>query len=259
MLHNVYFSGKGTTRFCAEWIGEHLHMETKIYDWFAHPCNRLLKIPETDVLLFSMPVYGGFIPRICVQMAEKLRGNSTPAIIAAVYGNRHYDYALLQMKDILTRQGFIVIGAGAFVAEHSIFPSVGTGRPDEKDKEAMTEFSRACERLLHREGTERFGEIHVPGIPGYDESSYKGFPIKPSGNMKCIKCGRCARICPQKAISMENFCETDGQLCITCGACIKYCPVGARGYYDRRYKEIQIGFEKKHSAYRLPEMYYIES
>lgn len=100
MLHNIYFSGKGTTKFCGEWIGDHLRMETKIYDWFAQPCTRLLKIPAADVLLFSMPVYGGFIPRLCAEMAEKLRGEGTPAIIVAVYGNRHYDYALLQMKEI---------------------------------------------------------------------------------------------------------------------------------------------------------------
>lgn len=46
-----------------------------------------------------------------------MKGNNTPAIIAAVYGNRHYDDALLQMKDILTEQGFYVIAAGAFIAE----------------------------------------------------------------------------------------------------------------------------------------------
>lgn len=258
MLHNIYFSGKGTTKFCAEWIGEHLHRETKIYNWFAHPCIQPLEIPEADVLLLSMPVYGGFIPQICVQMAEKLKGNNTPAIIAAVYGNRHYDHALLEMNDILTRRGFVVIGAGAFVAEHSLFPSVGTGRPDEKDKEAMAEFSKTCKNILKRESKGKFGKIHVPGIPGYDESSYKGFSIKPTGNAKCIKCGKCAGICPQKAINAENFCETDRQLCIACGACIKYCPVGARGYHDVQYREIRINFEKKYSAYRLPEMYYAE-
>lgn len=99
-------------------------MEMKMYDWFNMPCNSLIEIPQEDVLLLSMPVYGGFIPKICVPMAEKLKGSSTPAIIFVVYGNRHYDNALLQMKDILTKQGFIVIAAGAFIAEHSIFPQL---------------------------------------------------------------------------------------------------------------------------------------
>ena len=55
-----------------------------------------------------MPVYGGFIPQVCAHMEKNLKGDYTPAVIAAVYGNRHYDDALLQMKDILTEQGFVV-------------------------------------------------------------------------------------------------------------------------------------------------------
>lgn len=171
--------------------------------------------------------------------------------------NRHYDHALPRMKDILTEQGFVVIGAGAFVAEHSIFPSVAAGRPDEKDKGAMAEFTAACKLLLEKD-MGSFREIPVPGTPGYDESSYKGFSIKPTGNEKCIQCGRCARICPKKAIDMDNPRGTNEQLCITCGACIKYCPVGARDYHDEGYKEIWRNFEKRYSAYRLPETYYAE-
>lgn len=142
MLYNIYFSAKGTTEICAACIGQGLSMEMKPYNWLETPCNELLEIPQGDVLLFSMPVYGGFIPQICAHMAENLKGDNTPAVIVAVYGNRHYDDALLQMKDILTRQGFVVIAAGAFLAEHSVFPSVASGRPDERDKAAMEEFAK---------------------------------------------------------------------------------------------------------------------
>ncbi len=100
VLYNIYFSGKGTTKICAECIGTGLHMEWKSYDWRKQPCETELKIPREDVLLFSMPVYGGFIPKMCTEMAANLKGNHTPAIIAAVYGNRHYDDALLQMNDM---------------------------------------------------------------------------------------------------------------------------------------------------------------
>ena len=117
ILHNIYFSAKGTTEMCAGCIGQGLNLQMKPYNWFEKPCNELLEISSEDVLLFSMPVYGGFIPQSCAKMARNLKGSNTPAIIAAVYGNRHYDDALLQMKDILTEQGFYVIAAGAFIAE----------------------------------------------------------------------------------------------------------------------------------------------
>lgn len=185
---------------------------------------KLLEIFSEDVLLFSMPVYGGFIPQSCAKMARNLKGSNTPAIIAAVYGNRHYDDALLQMKDILTEQGFHVIAAGAFIAEHSVFPSVATGRPDDKD----------------------------------DGFSYEGVPFKPDGDDKCVACGECRKICPQNAISEGDFRKTNNELCIACGACIKVCPVGARNYHCDVYEEVRKDFEKMCSEYRVPELFYIE-
>ena len=90
ILHNIYFSAKGTTEMCAGCISQGLNLQMKPYNWFEKPCNELLEISSEDVLLFSMPVYGGFIPQPCAKMARNLKGSNTPAIIAAVYGNRHY-------------------------------------------------------------------------------------------------------------------------------------------------------------------------
>lgn len=179
-------------------------------------------------------------------------------MIVAVYGNRHYDDALLQMKDILTRQGFVVIAAGAFLAEHSVFPSVASGRPDERDKAAMEEFAKKCSLLLKEKDIKEYGEISLPGTQGYDGFSYEGVPFKPCGDEKCIGCGACVEICPQKAICAENPCQTNEELCITCGACIKACPTGARNYHSEVYEQVRGDFEKMCSVYRSPETFYIE-
>lgn len=257
VLHNIYFSGKGTTKACAECIGGGLDLEMCSYDWLVQPCEGLLEIPAEDVLLFCMPVYGGFIPKICADMAENLKGSHTPAVIAAVYGNRHYDNALLQMKDILTARGFRVIAAGAFLAEHSIFPSVAAGRPDESDRAAMAEFAARCRELLDGRDIGRYDEIHVPGAEGYDVRSYKGVPLKPDGDDRCIRCGKCANICPCRAISGNDPRKTDPELCISCGACIHVCPTGARNYHDEMYQGVKSQFQEKCAVYRLPETYYI--
>ena len=257
VLHNIYFSAKGRTKTCAECISAEIDMETKTYNWLKNSCNDLLEIPNEDVLLFCMPVYGGFIPQICAHMANNLKGNDTPAIIVAVYGNRHYDDALLQMKDILTVQGFKVIAAGAFLAEHSIFPAVATNRPDEKDKAAMVEFAANSKRILATEDLNSCMEIEVPGTRGYDVFSYGGVALKPETNDECIKCGACAKICPQKAINVDQLCEINIEKCISCGACITVCPTGARNYQGEVYQQVQSDFKKKCSLYRKPETYYI--
>ncbi len=53
---------------------------------------------------------------------------------------------------------------------------------------------------------------------------------------KCIKCGKCARVCPILAISMKEgqaedngkkHPEIDGEICLGCGVCARNCPVGA--------------------------------
>ena len=120
-LHTVYFSGKGTTAACAHCIKNAMGLKNKTHDWLHKPPTAEIALGKEDVLLLAMPVYAGFIPAICVPWVEKLRGDGTPAVIAAVYGNRHYDHALLQMKTLLEAQGFHVIAAGAFLAEHSEF------------------------------------------------------------------------------------------------------------------------------------------
>lgn len=258
MLYNIFFSAKGTTEICAACIGRGLNMEMKPCNWFDMPCNEPLEISSDDVLLFSMPVYGGFIPQVCAHMAKNLKGDYTPAVIAAVYGNRHYDDALLQMKDILTEQGFVVIAAGAFLAEHSVFPSVASGRPDARNKAAMEDFAAKCCSLLKKKDIKEYGEIMLHGTPGYDGFSYEGVPFKPCGDEKCIGCGACVKICPQKAICAENPCQTDEERCIACGACIKACPTGARNYHSELYEQVRADFEKLCAEYRTPETFYAE-
>ena len=258
ILHSVYFSAKGTTRLCADCIAEGLNLEKRDYDWLTASEPEKTTIPAEDVLLFSMPVYGGFIPGLCAERVRSLEGEHTPAIIAAVYGNRHYDDALLQMKELLEKQGFVVIAAGAFLAEHSIFPAVAEGRPDEKDLEVMREFAGKCARLLQEEELWRGKEIALPGNPDYDASVFKGVPFHPEGDENCTGCGKCVQVCPVKAIARENPRKTDAARCISCGACIKVCPEKARDYRGEAYLTARKGFEEKCAAYRKPETFYIK-
>lgn len=42
----------------------------------------------------------------------------------------------------------------------------------------------------------------------------------------CVACGCCVKVCPKKAIRVENgiFAIVDRDLCIGCGKCAKECP-----------------------------------
>jgi len=45
---------------------------------------------------------------------------------------------------------------------------------------------------------------------------------------KCTKCGSCAEVCPQEAISegADQY-VIDADTCISCGACANVCPTDA--------------------------------
>ena len=79
---------------------------------------------------------------------RSIKGDNTPAIILAVYGNRAYDDALVEMYDILSDNGFKIIAAGGFIGEHSYSNKLGGGRPDANDLQTAAEFGKkAAEKM----------------------------------------------------------------------------------------------------------------
>jgi len=43
----------------------------------------------------------------------------------------------------------------------------------------------------------------------------------------CIKCGLCAKDCPQGALELDKFPVLNEELCFECGHCLAVCPAGA--------------------------------
>ena len=221
MLFNIYFSAKGTTQKCADYISGIVDTETVSQNLLNIITPNHLELAANDVLILSMPVYGGYIPHHCIDMVKQIKGKNTPAIILAVFGNRHFDNALIQMQDLVEANGFKVIAAGAFLAEHSIFPSIATGRPDAGDYGFMKEFAEKCRAILSSDSWHD-KNLTVPGLKDYDPSTFKGVPFHPDGNNSCTNCQKCVNICPMQAISSSDPKETDDKKCISCGACISY-------------------------------------
>lgn len=249
----VHFSPTGTTRKTVETIAGEFEGGKAVLDLLRHPIEGETACGPDDLVVVGMPVYAGRIPNVCAESLAKLKGNNTPALAVVVYGNRAYDDALLELRDALEANGFAVIGAAAFVAQHSIFPATGWGRPDAKDLALMADFGRQCAAKLESFDPRARTHLEVRGNSPYRQAG--NVPLKPSGNFRCNACGACVAICPTRAIAKETPKQTDPERCISCAACIAACPRKARNFRGLKYWLAGRMFGKKFSARREPEFF----
>lgn len=182
---------------------------------------------QDELVIVGIPVFGGRIPTVALENIAGLQGNMTPAVAIVTYGNREYEDALIELKMALEGQGFKVVAAAAFIAQHSMAPTIAAGRPDADDLVQVMDFAAATMKKIQDAGD-------IASIPALTVSGnipfkhYGGAPAKPQADESCIQCGSCAEKCPVGAIPVESPSVTDNAVCITCMRCTAVCPVGAR-------------------------------
>lgn len=251
-VYTACFSPAGTTRTVVERVAAGLGESGGAWDLLADPGEEALAVPASAVLVAGAPVYAGRLPGIGARRLSRLRGEGGPAVALAVYGNRAYEDALLELCDLLEERGFRVVAAGAAVAQHSIFPNAAAGRPDGEDLARLDAFAQSCARKLES-FVEKGPRPAVKGNRPYRKPVNTAF--RPTGDERCTGCGACAAICPAGAIDPARPRETDKDRCIPCGACIRVCPAGARAFRGAIYAAAREGFGVLYRARKEPEFF----
>ena len=254
-VYAVYFSPTRSSRAIVRTIAGAMaaHLGTPVAERdLTLPSGResSLELGEEDALVLGFPVYGGRLPLPLVRWLPLLTANGTPAVLAAVYGNRAYEDALLEGSDLLRESGFRPLAAGAFIAEHSYTARVGAGRPDQEDLALADRFGTACaDKLLA-------GDRSAPALPG--NRPYKPrkpvSPLAPLTGTACTRCGACAAVCPMGVIHPDDPAQTDSG-CLGCMACVKTCPLGCKSFDSPRIREVTAMLETNCLQPKVPETF----
>lgn len=244
-IHAMYFSGTETTEKIIITISKRLaalmNADVSITN-FSLPSARVspLSFTSSDLVIFGTPVYAGRVPNVLLKYIKTISGSGALAVPVVLFGNRDYDDALIELRDLLEDDSFHTIAAAAFVGEHSFSTVLAAGRPDADDMKLANNFSeRIFEKLNSVPKPELLSPIEVKGVlpvrPYYQPRDRDGNAIDirkvlPKINSGCNGCGLCADICPMGSISHEDIHKYTG-ICIKCCACVKRCPKHAR-YFD---------------------------
>lgn len=228
-IHQITFSPTGGTRRVSESICKAFDVESYITELCTK--QEILKYPDItvdDLVVISMPVYAGRVPALAVERLKGVKANGAKCVIVAVYGNRAYEDALIEMQDVATEIGFQVIAAVAAISEHSICRMYGAGRPDDGDAKVLASFGLDIINKLN--DTRSFEPLALPGNRPYKQGCSGPYP---TANEGCAECGVCASECPTGAVSPDNLKAVNQELCIGCMRCVSVCPTQARGIGER--------------------------
>ena len=242
----AHFSPTGGTKKIADAIAAGFHIPVAELDLTR--ADSTVTLGENDALMAVLPVYAGRVPQISLERLAVLKGNGQKAVAVVVYGNREYEDALLETRDALEANGFRVVAAAAFIAEHSIVRSIAAGRPDPEDEALCRQF--AAEVMAKSDDAP---SVQVPGNIPYKELKPAAF--HPAANENCVKCGACSRQCPMGAIPLDAPNLTNNDLCINCMRCVQICPVSSRALPDAFLNVVTQMLNENAAGYKNPTVF----
>lgn len=263
----MYFSPTGTTRKVVTRLGAQLATQIAFgeigeVDFTPKKARQqIYRFNREDLLTIGVPVYAGRVPNVLKDFLASLEGNGAKAVAVVLFGNRSFDDCLMELRELLSASGFLVIGAGAFVGEHSFSYHLAKGRPDSSDLKLVDQFAMELAHKINagNDSTDFWVKGQLPLGSYYTPRNLEGeavniLKVKPKTTVACTDCKHCVEICPMESILWEDPTQVVG-ICIKCGACIKGCPVHAKYYDDPGFLGHKLQIETAFMDRKNPEWY----
>ena len=254
----IYFSPTGNTEkivvSLAEHVGRRLNLKIEKLDYTLPAFRRSINtFNKYDLVLWGTPVYAGRIPnKLLSYVQNNFVGNDALAVPVAIFGNRGFDDALIELRNCLEDNGFHTIAGAGLVAQHAFSNVLAAGRPDQTDMSKIEEFATKI--------IEKIGILRAPPSPirvtgnnppqvyytpiGIDGNPAIFLKAKPKTDMeKCTHCGVCIRRCSMGSINPNDPSSIIG-ICIKCHACVKRCPNEAKYFDDEQFLSHKLMLER---------------
>ena len=258
----ISFSPTGTTQKILESIAEGIAVDDVAHINVTLPESAQQPIPpfSDELVIIGAPVYGGRLPVDAVKRFNRLQAKNTLAILVVVYGNREFEDALLELKNLAIALGFNPVAGGAFIGEHSFATAdvpIANGRPDSRDVQKARDFgAKIKDKVAALPSPDVPIDLEIPGGFPYEAEGARSMAVSPvTTEDACTVCGTCAGVCPTAAISINGGVATEIALCIRCCACVKNCPTGARVWEDGMMKKIANWLNENCRTRKEPQLF----
>ncbi len=257
----VYFSPTRTTKKVLEGIAKGINMDISDVTDLTNPLVRISELPvfDNELILMGAPVYTGRLQQEAAEYFKKLKARQTPVVLVVLYGNREYEDALLELKDIAVMTGFNPIACSAFIGEHSFSGSelpLAQNRPDALDMDKAEAFGKMiAAKLNDLENMDSLKDVPVPGNKPYRDRMKLPAMDFIEVTDACTDCDICAQACPKDAINRADRYSIDPEKCIYCCACVKVCPENARVIREGMIKDIANKLSRACRERKEPETY----
>ena len=250
-----YFSGTGNTRWVAEQIAKAIGDELVYIPDAIRDGKYDYTIDEKETIGFCFPTHGWQPPRIVREFISKLKVELRYCWAVTTCGDNMGETMTILNKDLAK------IGLRASAMFSVIMPESYVCLPfmytDTEEKEHQ-KIATARQQLPHiiecirerRTGVVELEKGATPRLYSYVIGGY--FNARMITDKKfmvdedvCIKCGKCAKVCPVDNIQGTPPEWIHNGRCTSCLACYHYCPTHAINFGKITRKRGQYFFNKR--------------
>ncbi|WP_033147803.1 EFR1 family ferrodoxin [Prevotella sp. P6B1] len=264
-----YFSGTGNTRWVAELIAEAIGEELLFIPESIKQGKYEYELSEGESIGFCFPTHGWQPPRIVREFISRLRllaykNQSTPFCWAlTTCGDNMGEAMTILNKDLAANHHLHHHGGPlqALTQFSIIMPESYVCLPfmytdtEEKERAKIATARQQLPHIIdslraHKEGVIELEKGATPRLYSYVIGHY--FNTKMVNDKKftvdedaCIKCGKCAKVCPVDNIQGTPPEWIHNGRCTSCLACYHYCPTHAINFGKITRKRGQYYFNKR--------------